>query len=48
VDIDVEVNSEFDVKPICILIANEIAASLWSKVVIHSDCQAAINVVKGG
>ena len=48
VDIDVEVNSEFYVELICILIANEIAASLGSKVVIHSDYQAAINVAKGG
>ena len=44
VDMDVEVNSAFDVELICILIANKIAASLRSKVVIHSDCQAAINV----
>ena len=48
VDIDVEVNSAFDVELISILIANEIAASLGSKVVIHSDCQAAINVANGG
>ena len=48
VDIDVEVTSAFDVELICILIANEIAASLGSKVVIHSDCQAAINVANGG
>ena len=48
VGIDVEVTSAFDVELICILIANEIAASLGSKVVIHSDCQAAINVANGG
>jgi hypothetical protein len=35
VDIDVEVTSAFDVELIRILIANEIAASLESKVVIH-------------
>ena len=48
VDIDVEVNSAFDVELISILIANEIAASLGSKVVIHSDCLAAIKVANGG
>ena len=48
VDIDVEVTSAFDVYLICILIANEIAASLGSKVVVHSDCQAAINAANGG
>ena len=35
VDNDVEVTSAFDVELIRILIANEIAASLRSKVVIH-------------
>ena len=47
-DIDVEVNSAFDVELISILIANEIAASLGSRVAIHSDCLAAIKVANGG
>ena len=48
VDIDVEVNKAFDVELICILIANEMAVALGKRVIIHSDCQAAINVANGG
>ena len=48
VDIDVDVNKAFDVELICILIANELAVALGKRVIIHSDCQAAINVGNGG
>ena len=48
VDIESEVNKAFDVEVICILIANEMAVALGKRVVIHSDCQAAINVGNGG
>ena len=41
-EVDVEVNKAFDVELICILIANEMAVALGKKVIIHSDCQAAI------
>ncbi len=47
IDIDVEVAHAFEVELICILIANEMAVSLGKKVVIHSDCQAAIDVGNG-
>ena len=45
--VDVEVKKAFDVELICLLIANEIAEGITSPVVIHSDCQAAINVANG-
>ena len=47
VRIDVKVKKAFQVELICILIANAIAAAQGGDVVIHSDCQAAIDVANG-
>ena len=47
VRIDVRVKKAFQVELICILIANAIAVAQGGDVVIHSDCQAAIDVANG-
>ncbi len=42
-----EVKKAFQVELICILIANAIAVAQGGRVIIHSDCQAAIDVANG-
>ena len=46
--VDVEVRKAFDVELICILIANEMAMAKGGRVIINTDCQAALNAAVGG
>ena len=48
VEMDVETTKSFDSELICILLSNEIAVATKEEVIIHSDCEAAIKIAKGG